>query len=231
MDSIKENIKYKFIPNKVVSFTNIIKIEKVLENNSFEKYIAKTEVEGELIICNDISKIKDESRKIYQETYEEYLEFISKRDIEIDRWIYNIIDGISEQDSIVFRDESIIIIPTYEWNGENINKLHLLCLPVDKNIRSLRDLRQKHIPLLEYMKKITLMKINELYNLTENDLKIFIHYEPSTYHLHIHFVNINFRECNSSVEYSHDINMVIFNLKIDNNYYQKIKLNKEILNF
>ena len=57
-------------------------------------------------------------------------------------------------------------------------------------------------------------------------MKIYIHYNPSTYHLHIHFVNNLFHNISSSVEYSHELNNVIFNLELDSDYYKKIVLNK-----
>jgi m7GpppX diphosphatase len=228
MESINGNIKYKFIPYRVVSFSKIEYLYETLKNDSFEKHRAITEVEGDLIICNDTSKMKNRTKQIIQETYEEYLDFIAKRDIENDRWIYNIIDGLNEQNSIIYCDNLCLIVPSFEWDGQYIDQIHLLTLPIDKKIRCLRDLRQKDIPLLEHMKKKTLINIEERYKLTERDLKILIHYTPSTYHLHIHFINVNFNECNSSIEYSHDLNMVIFNLQMDNEYYKKIKLNREI---
>ena len=78
------------------------------------------------------------------------------------------------------------------------------------------------------MKKITLEKIEEKYNLKEENLKMFFHYDPSTYHLHIHFINTEYTESWSSVEYSHDLDTVIFNLKLDSDYYKKIKLNRRV---
>ena len=226
MELLYKNNKYKFIPDEVISFSDVKYLDKVLENDSFTKYKAITMIYGEMIICNDINKLKIKNKKIQNENYKKYLDFISNRDIEKDRWIYNIIDGLYEQESIVYRDNTFIIIPTFEWN-KDINKLHILSIPIDKKYRTLRDLRKKDIPLLKYMKKNTLIKINELYKLTENDLKIFIHYTPSTYHLHIHYVNINYKECNSSIEYSHELDNVIFNLNLDDEYYKKILLNRE----
>ena len=79
--------------------------------------------------------------------------------------------------------------------------------------------------MLEYMKKTTLQQIKEIYGLKEENLKIFFHYDPSTYHLHIHFINTENTEAWSSVEYSHDLDTVIFNLTMDSDYYKKIKLN------
>jgi m7GpppX diphosphatase len=221
-----DNTNYKFLPSKITSFLK--KEDLLLKNDIYEKYIATAEVEGELIVCNDTNKIRKFEKKIIRESYEDYLKYLKKRDIEKDRWIYNIIDGISEQESILYRDQKCIIIPTYMWDNKNIDNLHLLCLPIDISLRSIRELNSSHIPLLEHMKNITLNTIKIKYNIDEYYIKIFFHYEPSTYHLHIHFVNIANYDTRSSVEYSHELNNVIFNLSICSDYYQKIILNKRI---
>jgi m7GpppX diphosphatase len=226
MELIYGSTKQTFIPNTVISFPCIRKIKTIIENDSFTKYEAIAEVKGEYIICNDITKLKKYSKRIIKESYDEYLDFLSQRDIEKDRWIYNIIDGKAEQDKILYRDLNLIVIPTYTWDSKNIDKLHILCLPTNKNIRTIRDLTSEHIPLLQHMKYITLETIEKSYGLKEENLKIFFHYEPSTYHLHIHFINTGHTESWSSVEYSHDLDTVIFNLKMDSDYYKKIKLNR-----
>ena len=228
MEFTVESTRHKFIPNKVTSFQNISKIRMIMENDSFTKYEAITEVKGEYIICNDITKLRQYTKRIVKESYDEYLEFVKNRNIEKDRWIYNIIDGIAEQDKIMFRDTYCIVIPTYTWDSINIDKLHILSLPIDKTIRTIRDLTSEHITLLEHMKKMTLQNIYDKYSLKEEYLKMFIHYEPSTYHLHIHFIHIGNNECCSSVEYSHDLDTVIFNLNIKSDYYKQIKLNKRV---
>lgn len=163
MELIVGQWKYKFIPQSVIYFSNISKGKLLMENDSFEKYEAITEVKGEYIVCKDISKLKTYTTKIVKETYEEYLEFIKNRDYEKDRWIYNIIDGIAEKDTILYRDESIIVIPTYTWDSNNIDKLHILCLPTDKNLRTIRDLSFENVTLMEHMKKVTLREIEERY--------------------------------------------------------------------
>jgi len=229
MELIDGQIKHQFIPTEVMSFTNIHKVRFLLQNDVFEKWEAITEVKGEYIVCSDNTKTKKCSKTIVKESYDEYLDFIVKRDIEKDRWVYNILDGIAEQKKVIFRDEKCVIIPTYTWDAKNINKLHILCMPIDTSLRTIRDLTNDNILLLEHMKKITLEKIEEVYGLKEENLKMFFHYDPSTYHLHIHFVNTLYTDCGSSVEYSHDLDTVIFNLGLDNDYYKKIKLNRRKL--
>jgi diadenosine tetraphosphate (Ap4A) HIT family hydrolase len=221
-----ENINYKFIPSSVKSFDKIIKNNKTMENDIYEKYEAIAEISGELIICNDVTKIRDIDKKIIRESYEEYIKTLQQRDPNKDKWIYNIIDGKSEQQLILYKDELCIIIPNYIWDSVNIDKLHILCLPTDINLRSIRSLTSEHIKLLEHMKNLTLETIKNKYGLDECYLKIFFHYEPSTYHLHIHFVNILNYDSRSSVEYSHELNNVIFNLTIYSQYYKVAILNK-----
>jgi m7GpppX diphosphatase len=228
MEKTIEKMKYKFIPNEVIEFSNIQITKLLLTNDVFEKYEAKTEVKGEYIICNDITKLNKNNKKIIKESFEDYLKFISNREKEKDAWIYNIINGLSEQENILHRDIASIVVPSYTWDSKNIQKLHILCIPTDTSLRTIRDLTSDNIQLLEHMKKVTLFKIEEKYKLKEENLKIFLHYEPSTYHLHIHFINLLYEESNSSVEYSHDLDSVIFNLKMESNYYKKIKMNRRI---
>ena len=57
---------------------------------------------------------------------------------------------------------------------------------------------------------------------------MFLHYAPSTYHLHIHFTLISNIEVCSSIEYSHELNNLIEILKIKPNFYQTNVMNKRI---
>jgi len=223
-----DNVNYKFIPSQLRDVDSIIKNKLTLKNDIYEKYEATAQVDGELIICNDISLMPRSEKKIVGETYEEYLRYLHKRDPKKDQWIYNIIDGTSEQKSILYRDEKCIVIPTYMWDSKNVDQLHILCITTDITLLSIRSLNSSHIELLEHMKRTTIQIIKNKYNINEYQLKMFFHYEPSTYHLHIHFVNVAHHESRSSVEYSHDLNSVIFNLSICCDYYQRSILNKRI---
>ena len=220
-------VQKKIIANKVLDWNTIKIVGTTLKNDLYEKHQVEVLVQGEMLICNDISKMKVYSKKIKKETYTQYLIKIASRDLTKDQWIYNILDGLSEQSEIIYQDTQCICIPSYTWSGktDEINKLHVLCFPRDKAIRCIRSLDSSHIGLLTHMKKKTLEVIKSTYNLDESDLKMFFHYDPSTYHLHIHFINVEHTETNSSVEYSHELDSVIFNLGMDSDYYKKISLN------
>jgi m7GpppX diphosphatase len=225
MQQTIHNINYKFIPSKVTSFDGIIKVKQTMENDIYEKYEATTEISGELIVCKDVTQMKQRVKKVVQEDYETYLQTLEKRDHKKDIWIYNIIDGISEQEYILYRDDKCIVFINYFWDGKDIDKLQLLCMPIDRKLRCIRSLDTSHVSLLEHMKLVTLQVIREKYDLEEEYIRMYFHYEPSTYHLHIHFVNTASNQLHSSVEYSHELNSVIFNLKMNSYYYRIAKLN------
>ena len=105
--------------------------------------------------------------------------------------------------------------------------MQILTFAKDRSLRSLRDLNGTHIDFLKYCKQKTLETIRIIYGVDESLIKMFLHYSPSTYQLHIHFVMIANTEYNSSIEYSHELSSVIFNLEIKSNYYQSITLNKK----
>jgi m7GpppX diphosphatase len=106
--------------------------------------------------------------------------------------------------------------------------MYLLVFPTNKSIHSIRDLTGEHIELLTHAKSKTLQVIKSTYLFDSDIIKMYIHYAPTTYHLHIHFVLVSNTEVNSSVEYSHELNTVITNLKIKSDYYQSIIMNKRI---
>jgi m7GpppX diphosphatase len=229
MECVLSNTHYKFVPNCIVSFDNIQLVRNVFINDVYEKHEVITQVKGELLVCNDISKIKKKTKKIVYETYQEYINYLEEREPSKDVWIYNIINGIAEQDKILYRDNKCIIVPSFVWDSINPNNLHILCLPLDKSIRTIRSLDNSHIELLLHMKRVTLYIIEHKYSLHEDQLKIYFHYDPSTYHLHIHFVNLEV-ESGSSVEYSHDFDSVVFNLRLCPEYYKVFKMKKRIHN-
>ena len=55
MDILNETNKTQFIPNEVMSF---VKENEIFTNDAFIKYSATAEIRGELIVCNNITKLK-----------------------------------------------------------------------------------------------------------------------------------------------------------------------------
>lgn len=218
----EEGKKYTFISKS--DWTNKIEFIHdgiIFVNDIYSKqHVKLKELDGELIICKDINKLDGFCKKVVYETYQEHLSIISKRNFAKEQWVYNILDGVAEQDKIIYRDEQIVIAPNYTWDSKDLFRMYLLVFPIDKTLYTLRDLNSSHIELLKYIKTKTLEVIKSIYGFDSDILKMFVHYAPSTYHLHIHFVLVSNTEVNSSIEYSHELDSIINNLTIKSDYYQ-----------
>jgi m7GpppX diphosphatase len=235
----EQNKKYTFVIDSRW-IDNLEKQEQIFNNDVYSKYKSTlSNVSGELIECSDLTKLDGFCKKIVRETFQDYLDFISQRDFKKEQWVYNILDGKSEQEKILYRDDNIIILPNYTWKYSPVNlsnpnipidlsQMYLLTFPTDKTLHSLRDLNHTHLELLEHIQNQTLKVIKNIFGFDPDIIKLFIHYSPTTYHLHIHSVLISNINVNSSVEYSHNLSTIITNIKIKNDYYQSVILDKRI---
>ena len=159
--------------------------------------------------------------------------------------VYDILDEKREAERIIVKDmdtvNGFVSVPDSKWkshpkigdNGvprsewklnEDIPKsLYVLSIVRDRRIRSLRDLRGKHVGLLENLMDKTCKAINELYGLKNNELRIFVHYPPQYYQFHVHF-------CCLAIDYGIYcakailLEDIIDNLKMDGSYYEKANI-------
>ncbi len=113
-------------------------------------------------------------------------------------WVFNILDGVREQENVLFRskmenaDDDYLLLPDLNWDRETIGSLHLLALVVRRDIWSVRDLRKKHVPWLRQLRSTLSKQVAELYEGVEDDmLKFYVHYQPTYYHFHVHIVHVN----------------------------------------
>ena len=62
--------------------------------------------------------------------------------------------------------------------------------------------------------------ISDKYSVPLNQIRAYIHYHPSYYHLHVHFTLVSYQAPGSLVGQSHLLEDVIENIrKIDSHYY------------
>jgi len=161
------------------------------------------------------------NQNIIKESYADYLLRASKRNSSKDQWIKDIISGKTHTNGILYQNENFIMFPPAKWNMKDMSTFHMLAFVKDFSIRSMRDLNGSHIDLLEQILTIGCKKIAEKYNISQNKLKIYVHYPPTSWILHIHFNVINDTTSSSSVEYSNSLYNIIINLKMDPNYYKQ----------
>jgi m7GpppX diphosphatase len=101
------------------------------------------------------------------------------------KWVEEIIVGRKEADKVLHRDDSgsfgYMIIPDMKWNLETVSDLYLLALCTSSGIRSLRDLRKVHLPVLRNIKDEATRIVKARWNNDGKDvsLRMFIHYQPS----------------------------------------------------
>ncbi|KUJ16228.1 scavenger mRNA decapping enzyme, partial [Mollisia scopiformis] len=137
-----------------------------------------------------------ETPEIYREHVRPYM--LSKREQGRLNWVWNIIDGEAEVEDVIYRtprgrdgDEGFLLTPDLNWDRKTMEGLHLLGLVERRDIWSLRDLKKKHIPWLRHMREKLLQATVKTYpELEEDQLKLYVHYQPTYYHFHIHIVHV-----------------------------------------
>jgi m7GpppX diphosphatase len=89
---------------------------------------------------------------------------------------------------------------------------------------SCSDLTSNHLPLLINIRDKTLHALNLKYGICSSRIKSYFHYQPSFYHLHVHFVSIEFDAPASNVGCAVLLDDVINNLQLMSDYYQRATL-------
>ncbi|XP_032954131.1 m7GpppX diphosphatase isoform X1 [Rhinolophus ferrumequinum] len=141
------------------------------------------------------------------------------------QWVYNILDKKAEADRIVFENpdpsDGFVLIPDLKWNQQQLDDLYLIAICHRRGIRSLRDLTAEHLPLLRNILREGQEAILQRYQVPADRLRVYLHYLPSYYHLHVHFTALGFEAPGSGVERAHLLAEVIENLEHDPEYYQQ----------
>jgi m7GpppX diphosphatase len=195
-------------------------------NDRYSKY--ETEEEEIMVITHaekdDITKYMKKKRTISRESPQDYRcirDLVYNQDI---TWIYNILDSISEQEKIIYSNDMFVLLPDIKWDCEDMEKLYYLVIVRDRSLKSIRDITRKDIPLLKSIKTECLKCISEKHDITEDTLRVYLHYRPSFWHLHIHINVLTFYGYSISVDRSIMLDDVIQNVEMRDDYYQKATL-------
>ena len=69
------------------------------------------------------------------------------------QWVYNILDGRSEADRVIYSDtdqsNGFVVLPDLKWDGKDLHNLYLVAIVRRKDLLSLRDITNEHIPMLK----------------------------------------------------------------------------------
>ncbi|KAG5897333.1 hypothetical protein JTB14_030219 [Gonioctena quinquepunctata] len=203
--------EYKYFPTFELS-----SFKTTIIHPATEKHIQKFSAHRSYLV--------DETPKIYSDII---LPCLSDEESHL-QWVYNILEHKSEVDRIFFEDtdpeNGFVMVPDLKWNGENIDTLYFLVIVNKHNIKSLRDLTSDHLPLLRNIKHKGIEAIKSKHSLDGSRLRIYLHYHPSFYHLHVHFCNLKHEAPGLLAEKAHMLSNVISNIELFPQYYQKVTI-------
>ncbi|KAI9683592.1 MAG: hypothetical protein M1829_004895 [Trizodia sp. TS-e1964] len=168
-----------------------------------EKHIRKYSIQG--------ARQVTETPEIYANAVRPFIE--KKREAGNLNWVWNIIEGRTEQEQVLYRsstdnqlplpsqkqesleNEGFLVLPDLNWDRMTLTSLHLLGLVERRDIWSVRDLRKKHTAWLHHMRRKLVSAAVALYAngpipLEADQLKLYVHYQPTYYHFHVHIVHI-----------------------------------------
>ncbi|MCJ1409274.1 hypothetical protein MMC19_003353 [Ptychographa xylographoides] len=147
-----------------------------------------------------IKKYSPQITRVVTETPETYTRYVRpymqrKREEGRLNWVFNIIEGRTEQEDIILRSsqhlghdpEGFLLLPDMNWDRKTLSNLRILGLVERRDLWSLRDLKKADIAWLKSMLEKILVAVEDIYDGVERDLlKVYLHYQPTYYHFHIH---------------------------------------------
>ncbi|KAF9052263.1 scavenger mRNA decapping enzyme [Hymenopellis radicata] len=142
------------------------------------------------------------------------------------KWVSKILDGESEREAILFNSPDFVILPDMKWDLHTVESLYLVAIARDASLRSLRDLRQEHLPLLRSIRAEAYKVVQNRWGLGPGSLRMWIHYQPSYYHFHVHIANASYEApgFGMAVGQAHLLEDVISLLEISSNIFEKMTL-------
>lgn len=219
--------------------TSQTKLNQIFYNDIYGTYECKIPAESNAMkmtvihpaTAKHIEKFRREELAFIEETPEDYENitkpYILSRQFSI-QWVYNILEHKAEADRIIVEDTDpdigFVLVPDLKWNGENIEDMYACCVCQNRSILSIRELTKDHLPLLKNIQKKCLAAIKEKYGVMSNRIRAYFHYQPSYFHLHVHFTHIKFEAPGSGMEKGHLLSVVINNLENYPDYYEKATL-------
>eukprot|EP00588_Corethron_pennatum_P009778 CAMPEP_0194275138 /NCGR_PEP_ID=MMETSP0169-20130528/8059_1 /TAXON_ID=218684 /ORGANISM="Corethron pennatum, Strain L29A3" /LENGTH=372 /DNA_ID=CAMNT_0039018531 /DNA_START=41 /DNA_END=1159 /DNA_ORIENTATION=+ len=150
-------------------------------------------------------------------------------------WLKNVVSGEKERERLLVDGTGWILnidtkwrshpdartTPRRDWLG-HVSTADLYCLGILKTdgIASVRDLSAAHLPVLREMLEEGPRAIQQTYGVAPDQLRVFVHYPPQFYHLHVHYTRLE-NDTGAQVERGILLADIIQNLEMDEDYYRK----------
>ncbi|KXZ51606.1 hypothetical protein GPECTOR_12g570 [Gonium pectorale] len=109
------------------------------------------------------------------------------------QWVYNILEKKEEVERLIYEDpdpvNGFMLHPDLKWDQRCGEQLYCLALVHRRDLPCVRELRVEHLPLLENVRDRGCQAIQDRYGVPRSSLRLFVHYLPSYWHLHVHIVH------------------------------------------
>ncbi|CDK26380.1 unnamed protein product [Kuraishia capsulata CBS 1993] len=148
-----------------------------------------------------IAKFETAAYHMISETPEHYQNvvkpYISTMQGDRLKWVRNILFEGAEAERVVYRNDDrekgFVLVPDMKWDGTTLDTLYICAIVLREDIASIRDLKREHVNWLNGMQDEIKAGVAKYYGnkIKGDELRIFVHYQPSYYHFHIHIVNIS----------------------------------------
>lgn len=167
-----------------------------------------------------------ETPDTYTKVVEPFIENKVTNEKDYNQWVFNILDGKSEVDRIILNDpdpdSGFMIAPNLKSTGEE-QDIKLVAICHRRDIRSLRDLNDKHLTLLKNILTKGTKVIKAKFKKSKGQLRSYVHYHPSFYHFHVHFRMVDPSAYESS-DRDNLLSTIINNITLNKDYYKKSTL-------
>jgi m7GpppX diphosphatase len=209
---------YQTSPNKYIKITisPTDNIESILSNNidNINK-IDKIDVEAPAkysIIKYNIPK--PWNCRTFVETYDFYKKeiFPKIKPVSISTIVFN---------KIIYDDNDIILGNDLKYKTGYPYYVLFVKNPM---IFSIRELNGNHLNLLKKINKIALEYITKCENVDPDQIRLYIHYYPSVWLLHVHINLLTDKFESTSIDYGYKLYDIIQNIIIYHNFYQIVEL-------
>lgn len=164
------------------------------------------------------------------------------------QWIHDVLSSRREADRVILRTPDYVLLPDVDtlpkrrppptdalvvWGEKRFlterrwrprrpaSSFHWLAVATDTGLRTLRDLRGHHIPMLTRLYHQACQRIKADTGVDPEQVMAYIHYPPSVYQLHVHFKYPVSQTPPHDTFRVHPLASVLNNLHIDSDYYGK----------
>jgi len=226
-------------PNVKAIFSSATVVQKTFHNDIYGNYsgFPKQELNGLKITVihpateKHIEKWSAQESFLVNETPELYssvlLDHLKESSFDV-KWVYNILEHRRESERIVCEDPDpatgFVLLPDLKWDGHTLENLYLVAIVRRRDLTSIRDLRSQHLPLLRNIWRKGTEAIERRYGVPACRLRVYLHYQPSYYHLHVHFTSVRFEAPGTHVGKAHLLPEVISNVELLPDFYQRATL-------